>query len=170
VIGGTREGIAEIFQGRTPGESAARQVAKVTPSPRRRMKALKRAQLDFPLAPAPDKASEERYRNPLSFRQPEWRLGIGKTARMRLRITASRPAIVRFSPDSMASPSVSKVRSSGMLILAQVASKNLRNRCSVAHALFRLFRLASEMLHPFSGVCLTGQSHWNVRSIACFDE
>src|SRR5258708_26159495 len=77
---------------------------------------------------------------------------------MRLRITASRPAIVRRSPDSIASPSVSKLRSSGNLILALVASNNLRSRCSVTQALFRLFRLASSSSKSFriaSGVTLT---------------
>jgi len=47
---------------------------------------------------------------------------------IRLRITTSRPSTVRRSPDSIASPSVSKFRSSGMLILAPLASKNLRSR------------------------------------------
>src|ERR1700746_1366221 len=42
---------------------------------------------------------------------------------MRLRITISRPAIVRRSPLSIASPSVSKGRSSGMLIRAPFGSQ-----------------------------------------------
>jgi hypothetical protein len=44
------------------------------------------------------------------------------------------PSIVHRTPDSIASLSVSKLRSSEMLILVPFASKNLRNRWSVAEA------------------------------------
>jgi len=56
---------------------------------------------------------------------------------MRLRITASRPAIVRFSPDQLLLP---RSRSCGPQDADSGAGcfQNLRNRCSVAHALFRL--------------------------------
>jgi hypothetical protein len=40
--------------------------------------------------------------------------------------SSPRPSIVRFSPDSSASPSISKLRSSGVPIFAPLLSRNLR--------------------------------------------
>jgi hypothetical protein len=77
-----------------------------------------RVQPDPLPVPTLDTSFEEHYQSRPSSRLPESHPGIDK-ALIRPRITVFRPSTDRRSLDSIASPSVSKLRSLGTAILAQ---------------------------------------------------